>query len=241
MKTIKGLLIGVALASSVGLLAQQVTFPPAGMPGFVIPASGMNGAGTVTAAQGLFPDGTSAAPSIAFANQPALGFYRAGAGSVVFVGSNGILTLGTGSTNDLSAHIITGLGYLLSTGGAIKSTVGDGLFSFAPAAQTLGTTLKVDALPSVSACGAGSPAVTAGSTPLSGSVTIGTTAVATCLITFNGTAYPSAAHCSGSVETTTAANVRAMGYLATTTTLTIVPTAAWADSSVVNWSCYSPK
>lgn len=110
------------------------------------------------------------------------------------------------------------------------------------AAQTVGTMIKVDALPTVSACGAGTPAVTAGSTPFAGSVTVGTGAPATCTITFNGTAYPSAPHCSGAVETSTAANVRAMGFLATTTALTIVPTAAWADSSIVNWSgCISAK
>ena len=109
------------------------------------------------------------------------------------------------------------------------------------AATTIGSTLNVSALPVASACGAGSPAAIAGSTPLSGAVTVGTGAPATCTVTFGGTAYPSAPHCSGSVETTTAANARAMGYSATTTVLTIVPAAAWADSSVVNWTCISSK
>jgi hypothetical protein len=117
----------------------------------------------------------------------------------------------------------------------------DGIFKVDNFAATIGNTIKTDALPTVSACGAGSPAVVAGSTPWYGAVTIGTTGVATCTITFNGAAFPTAPHCSGSVETTTAANVRAMGYLANTTTLTIVPSAAWADSSVVNWNCASAK
>lgn len=117
----------------------------------------------------------------------------------------------------------------------------DGQFDITNAAGTIGVMIKADALPSVSACGAGSPAVVAGSTPFAGSVTIGTTSVATCTITFNGTAFPSAPHCSGAVETTTAANARAMGYSASATVLTIVPSAAWADSSVVNWICASSK
>jgi hypothetical protein len=117
----------------------------------------------------------------------------------------------------------------------------DGLASMTNNAKTIGVSIKIDALPTVSACGAGSPAVVAGSTPLSGAVTIGTTSVATCTITFGGTAFPSAPHCTGSVETSTAANARAMGYSASTTALVIVPSAAWADSSVVNWTCLSAK
>lgn len=133
----------------------------------------------------------------------------------------------------------TGLFYW-STRGVFKSP-SDGNVALTNNAQTIGSQLKADALPTVSACGAGSPAVVAGSTPMSGAVTIGTTSVATCTITFNGTAYPSAPHCNGAVETTTAANARAMGYSASTTVLTIVPSAAWADSSVVNWDCFSAK
>ena len=111
----------------------------------------------------------------------------------------------------------------------------------ANAALTIGSQLKVDALPVASACGAGAPAVIAGSTPWSGGVTVGTGGPTTCTITFGGTAYPSAPRCHGNVETATGANARNMGYSATTTVLTIVPSAAWADGSVVNWDCVSAK
>lgn len=137
--------------------------------------------------------------------------------------------------------------FVLTTGRLGSNTLGsfafttDGSTKLTNNAGTIGAQFKVDALPVASACGAGSPAVVAGSTPLSGSVTVGTGAPATCTITFGGTAYPSAPHCNGAVETTTAANARAMGYSASTTVLTIVPSAAWADSSVVNWDCFSSK
>lgn len=145
------------------------------------------------------------------------------------VGNTGILSLPAGITQfQQGANGGFGLG-------------SNGTFTIVSNGVATGVTLKADALPSVSACGAGSPAVVTGSTPWYGAVTIGTTAVATCTITFNGTAYPSAPHCSGVVETTTPANIRAMGYSASTTVLTIVPASAWADSSVVNWTCGSSK
>lgn len=120
-------------------------------------------------------------------------------------------------------------------------TTATGVVTVSNSAETTGSTLKVDALPVASACGAGSPAAVAGSTPLAGSVTVGTGGPTTCTITWGGTAYPSAPYCTGSVASTTAANTRAMGYLGATTTLTIVPSAAWADSSVVTWVCISSK
>lgn len=148
----------------------------------------------------------------------------------------------TGQTISGTSNIGSGGVFFGSSSGAqLNLNAQDGTAIVQNGAQTIGVRLKADALPGVSSCGAGSPAVVAGSTPLSGAVTIGTTSVVTCTITFNGTAFPSAPHCSGAVETTTAANVRAMGFSATTTVLTIVPTAAWADSSVVNWHCFSSK
>lgn len=168
-----------------------------------------------------------------------------GSAAVVNVGNG---TAGDGSGTISAAAAIFGSNVAMGTTGRIFWSTraqilspSDGAFVVENNAATIGSQVKADALPTVSACGAGSPAVTAGSTPWYGSVTIGTTSVATCTITFNGTAYPSAPHCSGAVETTTAANTRTMGYSATTTVLTIVPSAAWADSSVVNWNCGSAK
>jgi hypothetical protein len=148
---------------------------------------------------------------------------------------------GAGSLT-LLAYIEAGAtNYMAFTGRTVWQAPANGHLTISNNALTTGSLVKVDALPTVSACGAGSPAVVAGSTPFSGAVTIGTTAVATCTITFNGTAFPSAPRCGGNVETTTAANVRAMGYSATTTVLTIVPASAWVDGSVVNWDCVSAK
>jgi hypothetical protein len=161
------------------------------------------------------------------------------------IASTGSLTLATPgsfiSGADVQLPATGSTGFLYWTGRTAIGSLANGTLNVTTNNAAIGSQLKVDALPTVSACGAGAPAVTAGSTPLSGSVTVGTGGPATCAITFNGTAYPSAPHCSGSVETVTAANARAMGYSATTTVLTIVPAAAWADSSVVNWTCVSAK
>jgi hypothetical protein len=161
--------------------------------------------------------------------------------------ASGVITA-QAPTFAVSAHLTAGGNITVGTGSSlllgnrgIFSAPAVGQINLLNAAGTIGSQLKVDALPTVSACGAGSPAVIAGSTPLSGGVTVGTGGPITCTITFNGTAYPSAPRCSGAVETVTAANARAMGYSATTTVLTIVPATAWADGSVANWHCISAK
>lgn len=184
-------------------------------------------------------DGTSGAPSHTFASEPTLGFYRSAAGIVTVVGA--LVLSGTNSLS-VGGDVTLGAANMVRFGARGKVRSGaDGIFTVLNNGETIGSEFKVDALPVASACGAGSPAVVAGSTPMSGAVTIGTTSVATCTITFGGTAYPSAPHCSGAVETTTAANARTMGYSASATVLTIVPSAAWVDSSVVNWVCVSSK
>lgn len=196
----------------------------------------------------LFGNGSAGAPSISFSSNPTSGFFNnAGVPNLSVLGANtyvfGASTFQTNTSILTNGNVTIPIPSLFnwSAGTQLASASTDGHLQVSNAATTIGARIKVDALPSVSACGAGSPAVIAGSTPFSGAVTIGTTAVATCTITFNGTAFPSAPHCSGSVETTTAANTRAMGYSASATVLTIVPTAAWADSSVVNWHCISSR
>lgn len=190
-------------------------------------------------------NGTSAAPGLSFAGGNGFdGFYWRTLGHVVFTAqgnpaidfSSGLLmgasyVLGWNAVNNVATGATPEVGLVREAAGALSINNGG----------AIGTRINVSGLPSVSACGAGSPAVTAGSTPFSGSVTVGTGAPATCTITFNGTAYATVPHCYGEVETTTAANARATGYSATTTVLTIVPATPWADSSVVNWSCLSPK
>lgn len=177
-----------------------------------------------------FPAATGGGAAIV-ANATGLQF-KTGNGGAYFYTSDAIVTVNSGL-------------FVLASGGTAFSTFDGftttGQVTLANGTNAIGVRFKVDALPTVSACGAGTPAVTALSSPLSGSVTVGTGAPATCAITFNGAAFSSVPHCSGAVETTTAANARAMGYSASTSVLTIVPSAAWADSSVVNWTCFSPK
>ncbi len=66
----------------IGLSAQPTPQPGVQPPVVVYPSSGMTGSGTVTAAQGLFPDGTAALPSIAFSSQIGMGFYRPSANTI---------------------------------------------------------------------------------------------------------------------------------------------------------------
>jgi hypothetical protein len=104
---------------------------------------------------------------------------------------------------------------------------------------SIGVRLKVDALPTVTAGGGTSPAVTAGSTPLAGSVNVGSGSPgASITITFGGTAFPSAPFpiC---MNLTTGLAVKAT---ATTTTLVITPqTGNFGASDVISWHCISPK
>jgi len=197
------------------------------------------------AGQSTFADGTAAAPSIAFTSQPSTGWMLAAA-SFPALSVAGVIRHLWGSTEyrQGAANLLgwssnadpslAGADTILARGAA-------GALNLTNTAGAIGNRLKVDALPVASVCGGGSPAVVAGSTPFAGAVTVGTGGPLTCTITFGGTAFPSAPHCTGSVETITAANARAMGYSASTTVLTIVPSAAWADSSVVNWICVSAK
>lgn len=182
-------------------------------------------------------DGTSPLPSYTFASEPTLGIWRQSAGTLEVRGNLNVSSNISGSGDVRAASGST----IYFQNRAKFASSADGLITVENQAATIGSVIKADALPVASACGTGSPAVVAGSTPFSGSVTVGTGGPLTCTITFGGTAYPSAPHCNGAVETTTAANARAIGYSSSTTVLTIVPATAWADSSVVNWHCVSSK
>lgn len=104
--------------------------------------------------------------------------------------------------------------------------------------NTIGAIVKVDALPTVASGFGGTPSITAGSTPLAGSVNVGTGGVATSgVINFNGTAFPSAPFviC---MNTTTGAIVRAT---TSTTQLTITAAIAFVASDIISWVCISSK
>lgn len=239
--------LAIATTSTDGFTVQNTTAATSGVPVQMSPrykycGTAYNSTSTLSETDCLFTEVLPATVAGTTTATWKLGFTNNGSAAAypLTVNSNGLLT--TTSTIASGADVQAAqAGLIYWANRAIFTSPADGAFSVTNNAQTIGSRFKADALPTVSACGAGSPAVVAGSTPLSGAVTIGTTSVATCTITFNGTAFPAAPHCSGAVETTTAANARAMGYSASTTVLTIVPSAAWADSSVVNWTCLSSK
>jgi hypothetical protein len=169
-----------------------------------------------------FPDGTAGAPSIAFTNEPTLGLFRQGSGLIEVVGGNfwdsGVLFIGAIATR--------------------VDSPGDGLIRFLNNAGSIGSEFKVDALPTVASGFGTSPAVTAGSTPLAGSVNVGTGGVATSgVINFNGTAFPSAPFvvC---MDDSSIIGVRAT---ASTTQLTITSTTPFNANDVISWICISAK
>lgn len=106
------------------------------------------------------------------------------------------------------------------------------LFRINNAAGTVGSTVKVDALPTIASGFGTSPSIIAGSTAFAGGINVGTGGVATSgVINFAGTAFPSAPFVVVT-NTTTGAVVRAT---TSTTQLTITAPAAFTASDVINW------
>lgn len=121
---------------------------------------------------------------------------------------------------------------------AVAQSLSDGTLNISNQAITIGSQIKADALPTVASGFGTSPAVTAGSTPLAGSINIGTGGTATSgIINFNGTAFPSAPFCLAGDQSSNIA-VRAS---TTTTQLTLTVTVAWSASDIVSWHCISSK
>lgn len=173
-------------------------------------------------------DGTSGAPSYTFASEPTLGFWRSG--STVIEAKGGLNV-----TSTLTSGARFGLNGTTNTRFV---SGGNGLFSVGNAAETIGAEIKVDALPTISSgCGT-SPSVFAGSTPMAGGVNIGTGGVATtCVIAFNGTAFPSAPFCvANNVTSNTVTRI-----LSSTTTLTFNTTTAWSSGEIVAYLCIGAK
>jgi hypothetical protein len=182
----------------------------------------------------LAADGTSGAPSYSFTSETTLGFWRSSAGNVTLQGAfttTGQISSGT--------NFIAGAGSAIfwSTGTVLRNAA-NGNLSIANNAETIGSRLKVDALPTVGSGFGGTPAVVAGSTPLAGSVDVGSGGVATSgVITFNGTAFPSTPF----VTITCSAGAVPTTVVATTTQLTLTTSVAWPANTIVNWHCISAK
>lgn len=196
----------------------------------------------VSPSRTLFPNGTSGAPAVSFASEPTLGFWRSAAATTTHQGTlvvTAIFTSQSGSANAISLG--SGGGINWSSKGFLTSP-SNGSWVLRTADVQTGVTLKADALPTVGSGFGTSPSVTAGSTPLAGSVNVGTGGTATTgVITFGGTAFPSAPFCTANVVTSTAGNVRAMGVSTTTTALTLTAASAWVASDLVSWTCISSK
>jgi hypothetical protein len=183
-----------------------------------------------------FPDGTSGAPSIAFTSEPTLGLWRSSAAVMQIQGGLNVTGSIIGSANVIAAQT---QGLAVSTRLFITAPA-DGNAALTNWGATIGSRLKVDALPTPGTCGT-SPAVTAGSTPFAGSIDVGTATPASCVVVFGGTAFPSAPFCTANAVTSTAGTTRAIGTLSTTSQLTLTPATAFADSTVVAWHCVSSK
>lgn len=143
------------------------------------------------------------------------------------------------ATSNITTPILTSSNIIRwNSNGTRMVGTSDGQLVITNAAQTIGSTIKVDALPTVSSAFGTSPAITAGSTPFAGSVNIGTGGVAVSgVINFNGTAFPSAPFCvCGATLTNTTCRTGT-----TTTQLTITSNVAWTASDVVDWICASVR
>jgi hypothetical protein len=191
----------------------------------------------------LAPDGTSGAPAYAFASEPTLGLYRVASGQlgVVVNGSQSARWTGAGYLNVVGSIINlndTGSFQLGTSQDVILGRGAAGNLVVANTGSAIGIRVKVDALPTIGSGFGTSPSVTAGSTPFAGSVNVGTGGAATTgVITFNGTAFPSAPFCTYSTTTTNAVT----RGTPTTTQLTLNSTTAWTASDIVTWHCVSSK
>jgi len=192
--------------------------------GRLIGVAGFAGGAVISPVLG--PDGTALLAAYSFTSEPTLGFWRSGAGQVTAQGNLAA-----------SGSVIATGAFTVSARFVFRSPVA-GVMNLSNTAEAIGSQLKVDALPTVASGFGTGPSVTAGSTPLAGSVNVGTGGSATTgVINFNGTPFPSAPFvvC---MNTTTGAVVRAV---ASTTQLTITAPAAFTASDVIAWIAISSK
>lgn len=145
----------------------------------------------------------------------------------------------TGSSMTLTGAILAGAAALIGWSGRSRLTApADGILQIDNNAATIGSKLKVDALPTVASGFGTSPAIIAGSTPFAGAVNVGTGGVATSgVINFNGTSFSTAPFVVA-MNTTTGALLRAT---TTATQLTITANAAFTASDIVHWIAVGPR
>lgn len=235
------LVLLLALLGALPAFAQAPPFPPGITPPvFILRTSGTFGGsvttGTAAGAQFLCgTDGTAALPCYSWASEPALGFWRPSPTNVQ------LQAVFTTSSNIFSGGNITlaAAGFLRFLNRAGFWSGVDGVMNVGNFATTIGSQLKVDAVPTIASGFGTSAAVFTGSTPLAGRVDVGTGGVATTgTIAFNGTAFPSSPHCVTSATAGTAQTNVAVS--ATQMTLTVA-SGAWPASAAISWHCVSSK
>lgn len=191
-------------------------------------------------------DGSATIPSLQFLATPTSGLYASAGtphitvggvdsysfGASTFQTNTGIITNG-----DIRLPILSSLSWSAATLFRIPAGT-NGILKISNNGETVGSTIKVDALPTIGSGFGTSPSVTAGSTAFAGSVNVGTGGAATSgVITFGGTAFPSAPFCTYSTQTTNAVT----RGVPTTTQLTLSSTTAWSASDIVSWICVSSR
>ena len=210
-----------------------VNFDASGFPKFVLAA------GTATPTAMTVGDGTCAAPSIAFTSEATTGWFRNGTGDTIYcVGSTGEVRMVANNVvvRSSSAYEWSSTSDAVGSVDTILKRSGAGMVSVG--GTTIGSLLKADALPTVASGFGGSPSITALSTPLAGSVNVGTGGVATSgVINFNGTAFPSAPFCIADSQTS---NITTR-VSTTATQLTLTTTTAWSANDILTWLCISSK
>lgn len=155
-------------------------------------------------------------------------------GNATFTNLASVDSAGTWNSQQFSAGNTS---YYQWNGRARMYSPADGQVNAVNQANTIGSQLKVDALPTVASGFGTSPAITAGSTPFAGSINVGSGAPGTGgVINFNGTAFPSAPF----IVCMDDSSLLTIRCTATTTQLTIVATALTA-SDVVSWIAVSSK
>lgn len=207
--------------------------------GYLITTFGTNGA-TI-----LFADGSASSPSMGSSSQAGRGFFFPLA-NTVGVATNNTELFDFDNTGTLANFLIPAISRIAFTNAIATRGDSADIFLTRGAAgaltistsATIGSRLKIDALPTVASGFGTSPAVTAGSTPFAGSVNVGTGGAATAgTLNFNGTAFPSAPFCIAD----TASSNTATRVSPSTTQIAFNTTVAWTASDVVSWVCVSAK
>lgn len=120
--------------------------------------------------------------------------------------------------------------------GVLKSPA-DGAVAITNNAQTIGSELKADALPTIASGFGASPTIAAGSTPLAGAIVVSTGGPLTGVVNFNGTAFPSAPF----VLCMNASTAAVLRCGSSTTQLTVTAPVAFTAGDVVSWIAISSK